>query len=272
MGDVTGRSGRRSWIAGGAGALLLVAAAVVGWRLVSADPTYDARTPLTDQCHDVPNGAERVDLKGDDGFTLGGAVLGPSDARVGVVLRQGASQTICDWLPWAGSVADRTGARVLLFDRRGAGSSPGDADLTAEPDDLADAVTLLRRQGAHRVAVVGASMGNSVTFAALDTLRPAPCALVAVSPVLTSSDSHGSVDGRKASRYPPNLWLTWEEQNPAIVAAVAHIRAQARGQHNPAPHLHRVDTHDHSIRLVDEHGDVRAFLLRAILSCTDRGQ
>jgi len=269
---VTGRSGRRSWVAGGAGALLLVAAAVVGWRLVSADPTYDARTPLADQCHDVPDGAERVDLKGDGGFTLGGAVVGPSDALVGVVLRQGASQTICDWLPWAGAVAERTGARVLLFDRRGAGSSPGDADLTAEPGDLADAVALLRRQGAHRVAVVGSSMGNSVTFAALDTLRPAPCALVAVSPVLVSSDSHGTVDGRQADRYPPSLWLTWEEQNPAIVADVAHIRARARDQQNPAPHLHGVDTHDHSIRLVEEHGDVRAFLLQAIRSCSDRRQ
>jgi pimeloyl-ACP methyl ester carboxylesterase len=269
---VTERSDRRSWIAGGTGVLLLVAAAVVGWRLVSASPTYDARTPLTDQCHEVPDGAERVELRGDDGFTLGGAVVGPSDARVGVVLRQGASQTICDWLQWAGAVADRTGARVLLFDRRCAGSSPGDADLSAEPDDLADAVALLRRQGAHRVAVVGSSMGNSVTFTALDTLRPKPCALVAISPVLVSSDRHGTVDGRRADHYPPSLWLTWEEQNPAIVADVAHIRARARSQRNPAPHLHGVDTHDHSIRLVEEHGDVRAFVLEAIRSCSDRRQ
>ena len=115
-------------------------------------------------------------------------------------------------------------------------------------------------------------MGNSVTFAALNTLRPTPCALVAVSPVLVASDSHGTVDGRKAERYPPNLWITWESQNPAIVAGVAHIRAQARSEHNPAPHLHSVDTHDHSIRLVEEHGDVRGFLLQAVRSCTDRRQ
>jgi pimeloyl-ACP methyl ester carboxylesterase len=259
-------------VAVGAGAVLLVAAAAVGWRLVTAEPSYDARTPLTDQCDDVPDGAERVALRSDDGFTLGGAVVGPTDARVGVVLRQGASQTICDWLPWAGAVAHRTGARVLLFDRRGAGSSPGDSDLTAEPGDLADAAALLRRQGVQRVAVIGSSMGNSVTFAALGSLRPAPCALAAISPVLVSSDSNGTVDGAAADRYPPNLWLTWEEQNPSIVAGVEQIRSRARDQGNPSPHLHGVDTHDHSIRLVEEHGDVRAFLLDAIRSCSDRRQ
>jgi pimeloyl-ACP methyl ester carboxylesterase len=269
--DVTGRSDRWSRVAVGAGALLLVVAAVVGWRLVSADPAYDAHTPLADQCHDVPEGAERVAMTR-DGVTLGGAMVGAADARVGVVLRQGAGQTICDWLPWAGVVAHRTGARVLLFDRRGAGSSAGPADLTAEPGDLADAVALLHRQGARRVAVVGASMGSSVTFAALDSLRPAPCALVAISPVLLARDSNGTVDGRAADRYPPNLWLTWEEQNPAIVADVDHIRARARDRRDPAPHLHGVDTHDHSIRLVEDHGDVRAFLLDAIRSCTDRRQ
>jgi hypothetical protein len=70
--------------------------------------------------------------------------------------------------------------------------------------------------------------------------------------------------------YPRNTWITWEEQNPAIVAEAALIRAHARDQHLPAPHVHRVDTHDHSIQLVENHADVRAFVLDAIRSCSTR--
>ena len=70
-------------------------------------------------------------------------------------------------------------------------------------------------------------MGNSVTFAALDELSPAPCALVSISPVLVASDSHGTVDGRGDLPYPREVWIAWEEQNPSIVANVQLIRARA---------------------------------------------
>jgi pimeloyl-ACP methyl ester carboxylesterase len=168
-------------------------------------------------------------------------------------------------------VSDRTGARVLLFDRRGHGSSPGEADLAAEPGDLVSAVGLLRRRGARRVALVGSSMGNSVTFAALDDLSNPPCALVAISPVLTTSDSSGTVDGRARVPYPPGVWVTWEEQNPLIVADARLIVSHARAQRLPAAHVHGVDTHDHSIRLVQNHPDVRSFVRQAIRSCSRRG-
>jgi pimeloyl-ACP methyl ester carboxylesterase len=200
-------------------------------------------------------------------MTLGGALVGSRDAEVGVVLRQGAGQTICDWLSWAGDVADQTGARVLLFDRRGRASSPGDEDLSAEPADLADAVDALLRRGAERVAVVGSSMGNSVTFAALDDLASPPCALVAISPVLASSDSGGTVDGRTGAPYPRNIWVTWEEQNSGVRADAELIQSRAADQSLPV-HVHSVDTDDHSIGLVEQHDDVRAFVLDAIRSCS----
>jgi hypothetical protein len=77
------------------------------------------------------------------------------------------------------------------------------------------------------------------------------------------------VDGRADVPYPREVWITWEEQNPSIAANVALIRSRARHQHLPPPHLHGVDTYDHSIQLVDNHQDVRAFLLQAVHSCTD---
>ena len=263
-----GLSLNRSVLAVVAGGSVVVVGAVVGWRLVTADSTYDPETSLDHQCAQVPDDAARVVLRGDDGTRLGGALVGPSDAQVGVVLRQGAGQTICDWLPWAGEVAAQTRARVLLFDRRGHGSSPGADDLPAEPRDLADAVGFLQGRGLRRVAVVGSSMGNSITFAALGDLPVRPCVMVAISPVLVSSDARGTVDGRAPARYPSNIWITWEEQNPVIVANARRIERRARHQHLPAPHLHGVDTHDHSIVLVDHHSDVRAFVLDAIRSCS----
>ncbi|MGC4112421.1 MAG: alpha/beta fold hydrolase [Nocardioides sp.] len=217
----------------------------------------------------MPVDAERVQVTGVGGTVLGGALVGPSRSRVGVVLRQGASQTICDWLPWAGEVAAGTGADVLLFDRRGSGSSPGTPDLGAEPGDLVRAVHLLRGRGVDRVVVVGSSMGNAVTFSSLADLPSPPCALVAISPVLSASGAGGGVDGRAATAYPRRLWVTWEQQNPRIVNDVRLIRAQARQQGLPAPHLHAVDTLDHSITLVDQHADVRSFVQRAVASCTD---
>lgn len=267
-GPTLGRSALAVVVAGA----VVVVGAVIGWRLIADEPTYDPRTPLADQCDDVPADAERITLTPDDGMTLGGALVGSPGAEVGVVLRQGAGQTICDWLPWASDVVEETGARVLLFDRRGQGSSPGDGDLSAEPGDLASAVDLLQRRGADRVAVVGSSMGNSVTFAGLDDLASPPCALVAISPVLVSSDSGGTVDGSAAEPYPSNIWLTWEEQNSGIVAEAELIQSRARDLHVPAPHVHSVDTDDHSIGLVEKHDDVRAFVLDAIRSCSSGGR
>jgi hypothetical protein len=249
------------------GVVLLLGAGGVGWHLATDHPPIGPGSSLADQCGDVPANADRVALTGAGGRVLGAALVGPSSATVGVVLRQGASQTICDCLPWAGDVAAKTGARVLLFDRRGSGSSPGAANLTAEPADLVRAVRLLRGRGVDRVVVVGSSMGNAVTFSALPDL-PTPCALVAISPVLAASGAGGSVDGRSATPYPHNLWVTWEEQNPRIVAGVRLIRSRARQQHLPAPHLHGVATLDHSITLVEQHADVRAFLLNAVRSCS----
>jgi pimeloyl-ACP methyl ester carboxylesterase len=185
-----------------AASMVAAACAFAGWTWLNKDQTYAPDTPLAEQCDDVQTGAERITLVRDDGTTLGGALVGRPDAEVGVVLRQGAGQTICDWLPWASDLADATGVRVLLFDRRGRGSSPGEADLSAEPADLAAAADFLHRRGIEEVALAGSSMGNSVMFAALDQMAPAPCTIVAISPILVSSDSHGTVDGTPMARLP----------------------------------------------------------------------
>jgi pimeloyl-ACP methyl ester carboxylesterase len=247
--------------------LVLISALVGSWVFVW-ERTYPPTTPLATQCDHVPDGAERVTLSRDDGMTLGAALVGPTDAQVGVVLRQGAGQTICQWLPWAGELADATGAQVLLFDRRGRGSSPGARDLTAEPADLVSAVDFLRRGGVDEVAMAASSMGNSVMFSALGQMPTAPCAIVAISPVLVAGDSRGTVDGTAVDGLlPRNIWLSWEEFDSGVAANAEFIQSRARSSGLPAPHALSVETSHHSIGLVVKHEEVRGFITDAIRSC-----
>lgn len=265
-------------------AVILLAGAVVvgriGLNYYERHRTYSATTALDKQCDEVPPGAQRITLTGSDGVVLGAAIVGPSDAEVGLVLRQGASQKICEWLPWAGRVASETGARVLLFDRRGRGSSPAEGDLGKEPDDTRIAVEHLRTSGTPQVALAASSMGNSIMFSALPGLEPAPCAVLAISPVLVSGDAEGVVDGTGLDDLPDNVWVTWERGNAGVAENAERILARARSAttqpnrdspedpENASPHALAVDTDDHSRQLVLDHTSVQRFFLDAVRSCS----
>ena len=257
---------RPRWLPGvvlGSTVLLLVVAAVWAWTLIQEERATSAPdASLADQCDRVPADAERVTLEADDGFTLGAATVGPAGAKTGLVIRQGAGQTLCDWLPLAGRIAEEKNVRVLLFDRRGQGSSPGEGDLTAEPGDLATAVAWLDSHGASSVGVMASSMGNSVMFASLPDLDPAPCVVISVSPVLVSSDSHGEVDGTELVDLPDNVWVATETQNTLVAAAASDIAAAA-----DTDHVLRVDTKAHSIGLVNRFPQVADFVVEAAGSC-----
>ena len=65
-------------------------------------------------------------IKRDDEMTLGGALVGPSDAQVGAVLRQGAARPAATGSPWADIVARHTASpRAVVRTDEAAGSSPG---------------------------------------------------------------------------------------------------------------------------------------------------
>lgn len=193
-----------------------------------------------------------------DGVDLGGALVGSTDADVGVVFRHGASQQICEWLPWAGETAATLGIRVMLFDRRGTGSSAGARDLAAEPSDLVTAVAWLRAQdGIARVAVMGSSLGSAVMFSSLADIDPAPCAVTAVSPLLVASGSGGTVDGSGLTGLPANVWLTWENRTAFQERQAQQIIQRQQADGHTAPRQLAVDTADHSIGLVLNHLNVR---------------
>jgi pimeloyl-ACP methyl ester carboxylesterase len=283
MNHPTGRSRATLLVALVVAAVLLagiVGVGRMGLNYYERHRTFSPTTALDEQCDDVPSGAQRITLTGSDGVLLGAAIVGPSDAEVGLVLRQGASQKICEWLPWAGRVAAETGTRVLLFDRRGRGSTPAEGDLGKEPDDTRIAVDHLRATGTPRVALAASSMGNSIMFSTLPSLEPAPCAVLAISPVLVSGDANGVVDGSGLRDLPENLWVTWEEGNAGVAANAERILARAGteatspesgSREDPdvaSPQALAVDTDDHSRQLVLNHPSVQRFFLDAMRSCS----
>ncbi|GHJ47857.1 hypothetical protein Cs7R123_51990 [Catellatospora sp. TT07R-123] len=110
------------------------------------------------------------------GHGLDGVVVG--SGTTGVVLAHEANADLCYWAAVAFELRDK-GYRVLAFDFNGHGS----AELTARPyeEDVADAVQLLRSEGATGIALVGASMGGTSVLVAATQLDPKPVAVVSLS-------------------------------------------------------------------------------------------
>ena len=105
-----------------------------------------------------------------DGGTVFADAYGEG-AREGVVLAHGAAFERGSWRPFAEQVAAK-GFRVLAIDFRGWGKSTAGSAKDARFEDVLAAVRDLRRGGAARVSVVGASMGGGA--AAEAAVRAAP--------------------------------------------------------------------------------------------------
>jgi pimeloyl-ACP methyl ester carboxylesterase len=82
------------------------------------------------------------------------------------------------WLPYAGYLA-RHGVHPLALDLRCFGASACPAGRGHATTDVAAAMAQLRRRGARRIALVGASMGGAIAVVA--AARPHPAAVVDLS-------------------------------------------------------------------------------------------
>jgi len=96
-----------------------------------------------------------------DGVRLAAVAAGAGGRGV-VLIPELGQRGKCGWWDFAAYLAAR-GYRVLLFDHRCTGESacpsgPAGSDLMS---DIRGAVTLLRQEGAARIALVGASQGGS---------------------------------------------------------------------------------------------------------------
>jgi pimeloyl-ACP methyl ester carboxylesterase len=103
---------------------------------------------------------------------------------------------MCGWWPYAAYLA-RHGVRALLFDLRCFGESacPDGAAGAAPVSDVAGAVRALRRHGAGRVVLVGASLGGTIAVVAGAALHPPPAGVVDLS---GEADMSGFLDDTSA--------------------------------------------------------------------------
>jgi pimeloyl-ACP methyl ester carboxylesterase len=116
-----------------------------------------------------------------DGVPLDGAALG--SGRTGVVLAHESPADLCGWVPFAQTLA-HAGFRVLLFDHRhhGLSASPTDATKAGRfTPDLEGAVDELKREGASRVFLMGASFGGVTSMVAASRLGSKIAGVVSVS-------------------------------------------------------------------------------------------
>lgn len=122
--------------------------------------------PLTAGCLGDDDRAHVVHLAA-AGETLEALTLGAG--RVGIVMAHELGEDLCQWKPYAESLAKR-GYRVVTFSQ-GANLRAGVVAAAGE----------LRREGAGRIMLVGASIGGTAVLAAAAVIKPPVAAVVDLS-------------------------------------------------------------------------------------------
>jgi pimeloyl-ACP methyl ester carboxylesterase len=195
--------------------IALVLAACGGSSGGTAAPTQTSTTATSaettgktlDSCASEDATTKIVHLSGAD---LDGVVIG--DGANGVVLAHQLHSNLCSWLPFAERLA-ATGMRVLAFD------FPSTSHLDRY---VRAAVAELRHQGAHSIALVGASMGGTAVLVAAS--RGSKISRVAS--LSAPRDFEGLAAGRAVPRlHVPILFIAGKEDSPYVDDARAMYRA-----------------------------------------------
>jgi dienelactone hydrolase len=151
-----------------------------------------ARATQAAGCVRPSDRATNVSFRAAGGAMLKGAVLGRGST--GVVLAHTTGADRCQWLPFARQLA-KSGKRALVFDMRGYGASTGVTNTDPHLDVIAAAAEL-RRRGAKRIVLMGASMGGTGVVAAAPRIRPAVSGVVE----LSAPTAFGGVDALAAAK------------------------------------------------------------------------
>jgi pimeloyl-ACP methyl ester carboxylesterase len=135
---------------------------------------------LKEGCVKKSDHARVVRFRASDRARLIGVSLGSSP--IGIALGHESDGTLCNWMPYA-RILRQKGYRVLAFDFRGWGSSAavngarrGRLDL-----DFAAAASQLRKLGAERIVLAGASLGANAALAAATEVTPSVSAVMSLS-------------------------------------------------------------------------------------------
>ncbi len=172
-------------------------------------------------CVRASDRATNVSFQAAGGARLKGAVLGRGST--GVVLAHTTSADRCQWLPFARELA-KQGYRALIFDMRGYGASTGVTNSDPHLDVMAAAAEL-RRRGAKKIVLAGASMGGTGVVAAAPVIRPAISGVVELSAPTAFSGANALAAVKKLKR--PALFVAGRDDGDFPAATRALYKAAA---------------------------------------------
>jgi len=189
------------------------------------------------------------------------AAVSIGTGRVAVVLAHQSSGSLCQWWPYARTLAARF--RVVAFDFDGAGASPsGDGNY---PGEVAAAAKWARQHGSRRVVVMGASMGGTAVMVAAAHLGDSVSGVIDLS---GPADFAGMNALGAARRVHVPALFAYGTLDLGFAADVRHVRAATAARDKP---ILAVKTQDHGVDLVNaEYGfaQVRVAVLRFIRDVT----
>jgi pimeloyl-ACP methyl ester carboxylesterase len=166
------------------GAVLLAVLLALLPIAAAAQPSFAAG------CIRASDRSTPVRFRSSDGVQLVGNVLGRG--KTGIVFAHQVAADRCQWLDLARELSTK-GYRALVFDMRGYGGSAGTTN-TSPHLDVIGAAGELRRRGAKKIVLVGASMGGTGVVAAAPRIRPAVNGVVE----LSAPTAFGSADALAA--------------------------------------------------------------------------
>ena len=199
-----------------------------------------------------------------DGTRLAGHRFGGMlpKGRTAVVLAHMSVGDLCQWAPYARNLASK-GFFVFPFDFRGHGFAQGGQDHARAPADVAAAIRAVRRLGARKVVVVGASLGGIAALIAAPTVRPQLAGVVAVSAPAEIVGELNAVPAAGRLRVPTLYVAASEDQNPPYDFA-ADGQKLYDATATPEKRLELVPGSQHGVFLVAGSTRVRTLLQRFI--------
>src|SRR5215471_15327978 len=168
------------------------------------------------------------------------AALSIGTGRVAVILAHQSSGSLCQWWPYARSLAARF--RVVAFDFDGAGASPsGDGNYQGE---VAAAAKWALRHGSRRIVLMGASMGGTAVMVAAAHLGHSIAGVIDLS---GPADFAGMNALGAARRVHVPALFAYGTLDLAFASDVRHVRAATAARDKP---ILAIRTADHGVDLV----------------------
>jgi len=191
------------------------------------------------------------------------AALSIGTGRVAVILAHQSSGSLCQWWPYARSLAVRF--RVVAFDFDGLGASmAGDGNY---PGEVAAAARWARDHGARQVVLMGASMGGTAVMVAAARLGGAIAGVIDLS---GPADFAGMNALGAARRVHVPALFGYGTLDLGFAPDVRHVRAATAARDKPVV---AIRSQDHGVDLVSPeigYAAVRAAVLRFIQGVTGR--